>query len=184
MRIREWDDILEDVVAADADPDGWRAVGGTRARGIGEDLYVGHPRVGVFQLKTYAKTPFEVQGVGSRVARNLDEEIGSYLPAEDDAPGRFAVQQPPDDEDDARTKARTATEVLKAHADAPTTPDDLFEDLMDAVESPAFGPMTFDRYDRPDELEGLADTFEEAEELLDAELAELIEDADVARGFE
>lgn len=75
MRVREWEDILEDVVESNADPGGWRAVGGDRSTGIGEDLYVGHPAVGVFQLKTYARNPYDVQGIGSRVARRIDDEL-------------------------------------------------------------------------------------------------------------
>ncbi|WP_115863049.1 hypothetical protein [Halorussus litoreus] len=183
MRIREWDDIVEDVVEQDVDPEGWRAVGGKRSGGVGEDLYVGHPRGGVYMLKTYAKNPYEVRGVGTQVARKLDDEIGSFLPAQD-TDGRFAVQQPPEDEDAAEETARHVEEVVKAHADAPTTPDDFFDDLMGALDSPAFGPMEFDRYDRPDEADELSDRFEEAEELLNAELDELVDEDDVGRAFQ
>ena len=38
-------------------------------------------------------------------------------------------------------------------------------------------------YDRPDELESLSDTFEEAEDVLTAELDDLIEEREVGRGF-
>ncbi|OYR81814.1 hypothetical protein DJ72_10285, partial [Halorubrum distributum] len=58
-----------------------------------------------------------------------------------------------------------------------------FEDVMEAVESPAFGPMEYEFDGRPDELDELSDTFEEAEELLTGELDDLIEDDDVDRGF-
>jgi hypothetical protein len=183
MRVRDWDDIVEDVVEQNVDPQGWRAVAGDRAGGVGEDLYVGHPAAGVYQLKTYAKNPFDVRGVGARVARHLDDEIGSYLPAESDT-GRFAVQSPPDGEDEAEDRASHLEEVIKAHADAPTTPGDLFDDVMEALDSPAFGPMEYDQYDRPNELDELSSTFEEAEELLDAELEDLVDDDGVGRGFQ
>ena len=183
MRIREWQDIVEDVVEKDVDADDWRAVGGKRAGGVGEDLYLGHPHAGVYLLKTYAKNPYEVRGVGSRVARSLDDEIGSFLP-EKESGGRFAVQSPPEDEDDAEEKARHLQEVVKAHADAPTTPDDFFDDVMGALDSPAFGPMDFDRYGRPDPAEELADRFEEAEDLLNEELDDLVDEDDVGRGFQ
>jgi len=183
MRIREWKDIVEDVVEKDVDPDDWRAVGGKRAGGVGEDLYLGHPRGGVYHLKTYAKNPYEVKGVGARVARKLDDEIGSFLPQQE-TEGRFAVQNPPESENDAEEKARHLEEVVKAHADAPTTPNDCFDDVMDALDSPAFGPIDFDRYDRPDPAEELSERFEEAEDLLNEELDDLIEDDDVGRGFQ
>ncbi|MFC7115339.1 hypothetical protein ACFQH2_10820 [Natronoarchaeum sp. GCM10025703] len=182
MRVRDWQDIVEDVVDEDVDPEGWRAVAGDRSGGVGEDMYIGHPTGGVYQLKTFAKNPFEVRGVGTRIARKIDDEIGSYLPTQNEA-GRFAVQRPPEDESDAEEKAKNLGAVLRAHSDAPTTPGDLFDDVMEVLESPAFGPMEYDQYDRPDELDELATTFEEAEEILDAELDELVDEGDVDRGF-
>jgi hypothetical protein len=180
MRVRDWQDILEEVVESNAEPDGWRAVGGDRASGIGEDLYVGHPSAGVFQLKTYAKNPFQVEGVGAQVARRIDDDLDPLFPADDD--GRFGVQQPIE-EDDAEDKATELSEVLQAHADAPTTPDALFDDVMETLESPAFGPAEIDTYDRPDSVDDLATTFEEAEELLDAELDDIVDET-VDRGFQ
>ncbi|NGM67677.1 hypothetical protein G6M89_01405 [Natronolimnobius sp. AArcel1] len=183
MRIREWQDILEDVTDRAVDAEDWRAVAGDRAGGVGEDMYLAHPRAGVFFLKTYAKNPYEVRGVGTRVARNLDDEIGSFLPNQQDAGGRFAVQSPPEDESHADSISKRLQTVLETHADAPTRPQDLFDDVMDALESPAFGPMEYDQYDRPDELEKLAERFEEADDLLNAELEDLIETDEVDRGF-
>ncbi|WP_158854534.1 hypothetical protein [Halorhabdus sp. CUG00001] len=180
MRVRDWQDILEDVVENDTDPDGWRAVGGDRANGIGEDLYLGHPSVGVYQLKTYAKNPFEVQGVGTQVARKLEDDIEPLFP--EDGTGLFGVQQPAEDEREAEQMASRVEEVLKTHAEAPTTPDALFEDMMDAMDSPAYGPMEFEPRDRPDVMDDLTSTFEEAEALLETELDDLIDES-VDRGF-
>jgi hypothetical protein len=180
MRVRDWQDILDDVVDSGADADGWRAIGGDRASGIGEDLYLGHADAGVYQLKTYAKNPFEVDGVGARVARRIDEDLDPLFP--DREAGRFGVQQPVA-EDDAEDTARELGEVLQAHADAPTNPDDLFEDVMDTLDSPAFGPAEFELTDRPEALDDLSTTFEEAEALLDAELDDVVDES-VDRGFQ
>ncbi|WP_247728987.1 hypothetical protein [Halovivax limisalsi] len=182
MRIREWNDLLADVTDRSVEPGSWRAVAGDRAGGIGEDLYLAHPDAGVYLLKTYAKNPYQVDGYGARVARRIDDEIDDYLPA-DDPGGRFAVQTPPEDESHAETVTNRLQTVIETHADAPTTPQDFFDDVMDAVESPAFGPMDYDQFDRPDELDELSDTFEDEEDLLDAELDDLIETDDVDRGF-
>ncbi|PSP51209.1 hypothetical protein BRC67_07875, partial [Halobacteriales archaeon QH_3_68_24] len=152
MRVRDWQDIIADVVESDAEPDGWRAVGGDRAGGIGEDLYVGHPAVGVFQLKTYARNPFVVEGVGTEVARHIDDDLDPLFPEQGET-GMFGVQQPPEDEDEAERTASRLEEVLRTHADAPTTPDALFEDVMDVLDSPAYGPMAFDQHDRPEALD-------------------------------
>ena len=181
MRVRDWQDIVSDVVERDVDPEGWRAVAGDRQSGLGEDLYLGHPQAGLFLLKTYAKNPFEVRGVGTQVARSLDDEIGDYLPTE--TPAKFAIHSPPADEREAETKARHLEETIKAHSEAPTTPDDLFSDGMEALESPAYGPMAYEPTDRPDQLSSLSTTFEDAEELLDAELDDLVTDDEVDRGF-
>jgi hypothetical protein len=185
MRVREWDDIVADVVESDADAAGWRAVGGDRASGVGEDMYVGHPGVGLFQLKTYAKNPFEVKGVGAKVARSVDDDLASFFP-EPDADARFAVQQPPEDEDDAETKANRLEALLSAHADAPTDtdPGELFDDVMDVLDSPAFGPMEYDQYDRPGELDELGATFEDAEAALETEFEDVVSDDGVGRGFQ
>jgi hypothetical protein len=182
MRVRDWKDILEEVSAESTEPSGWRAVAGQRRNGVGEDLYVGHPSQGVYHLKTYTKNPYEVKGVGAQVARKVDGDIEPLLPTADDG-GRFAVQRPPEDEDQAKTMAKRLQETLRVHSEAPTSPDDLFEDLMDAIESPAFGPMEYDLRDRPDELDSLSSTFEEAEELLDSELDDLVDDDEIGRGF-
>jgi len=183
MRVRDWDDIVDDVVESSGDPDDWRAVAGDRASGVGEDLYLGHPAEGVFHLKTYAKNPYEVRGVGTQVARKVDDGLTDFLPTDDDAGGRFAVQQPVDDEA-AEETASELEQVVQAHADAPTTPDAFFEDVMEALDSPAFGPMEYDPYDRPEPVEGLAEEFADAEELLDAELDDLVDEDEVGRGFQ
>ncbi|MFC3958744.1 hypothetical protein [Halovivax cerinus] len=182
MRIREWNDLLDDVSDESTDPGAWRAIAGDRAAGVGEDLYLAHPSAGVYLLKTYAKNPYEVHGYGAEVARSFDDEIGQFLPA-GEATGRFAVQQPPEDDDHAETVTDRLQTVVETHADAPTTPADFFDDVMEALESPAFGPMTYDGYDRPDELDELSARFEDADSLLDAELDDLIETHDVDRGF-
>jgi hypothetical protein len=183
MRVRNWKDVLQDVTEANADSDGWRAVGGRRTNGVGEDLYVGHPAAGLFLVKTYARNPYDVNGVGVRVARKVDDGLKPILPDREEA-GRFAVRSPPEDENAAKSMARNVRETVKAHADAPTEPEHLFEDLMEAVESPAFGPMAYDLAGRPEPLDDLADEFEDAEELLSAELDDLVTEDGVDRGFQ
>lgn len=182
MKVRDWDDILNDVVESNADPGGWRAVGGDRRNGIGEDLYIAHPGVGAFQLKTYAKNPFEVQGVGTKIARSIDDELEPLFPSDGQSAGHFGVQEPIEDEATAEERMEELETVVETHADAPTTPQALFDDIMGALDSPAYGPMEFDQYDRPEQMDELTDTFEAAEELLDKEFEDVVEE-DVERGF-
>jgi hypothetical protein len=137
--------------------------------------------VGLYQLKTYAKNPFEVRGLGGRLARSLDDEIEPLLP--EVGVGRFAVQRAPTSEDEAERKARRVEETVKAHAEAPGEPDALFDDLMAALESPAYGPLDYDTYDRPERLERFQSTFADAEDLLESAFEDLVEDDGVNRGF-
>lgn len=181
MRVRQWQDLVADVVDRDVDPDDWRAVAGSRAGGIGEDLFLGHPKAGLYQLKTYPKNPFEVRGVGAQVARKLDDEIGNHLPDRGD--GRFAVRRGATDEADAKRKARRVEETIKTHAQAPTTPVDLFDDVMAALDSPAYGPVEYDQRGRPDGLDALSGTFEEAEEILEMEFEDILAEDEIGRGF-
>lgn len=182
MRVRDWTDILNDVVNSDVEPTEWRAVAGQRDQGVGEDLYLAHPGVGVFQLKTYTKNPYEVKGVGSKIARSVDEDLQPLFPEEQDQ--RFAVQTPPESEQEAEQIASRVETVIETHARAPTSSDALFDDVMDALESPAYGPLEFDLRNRPEPLDELATTFEEAESLLDTELTDVIEEDGVGRGFQ
>ena len=182
MRIRDWSDILEDVMDGSAAPDEWRAVAGQRNSGVGEDVFLGHPSDGVYQFKTYAKNPYEVKGVGARVARKVDDGLEPLFPDREEA-GRFAIRRSPEDESELDDRMTRLEETLKVHSDAPTEPDHLFEDVMEAIDSPAFGPMEWELSDRPDELEELSTTFEEAQELLSSELDDLIEADEVDKGF-
>lgn len=181
MRVRDWQEIVRDVVESDAEPDEWRALAGPRNRGLGEDLYLAHPGSGVFLLKTYAKNPLERKGVGTQVARSLDEEIGAYLPS--DGPEHFAVQPRPTSKQDAEHRARRLNDILKGHREGERSPESLFGDLMGALDSPAFGPLTYDSDRRPDPLDGLAGTFDEEESVLNAEVDDLIDEDGIGRGF-
>ncbi|WP_276997455.1 hypothetical protein [Haloquadratum walsbyi] len=191
MHIRDWQDILTDVTEADVDPDGWRAVAGTRQEGLGEDLFLGHPNAGVYELKTYAKNPRELRGVGTQVARRIDDELDPLLPqqnrqqdTESEEQGRFAVQSPPSDEEHAESMAKRLEETVRVHSEAPTSPDDFFTDVMDALESPAFGPMKYEFDGRPEELNKLTETFEDTDDLLAKDLDDLVESDEVSRGFQ
>jgi len=184
MRIRDWTDILEEVTEASADASDWRGLSGRRDGGVGEDLYLGHPRAGVFLLKTYARNPYDVRGVGTRVARKVDDDLEPLFPDREGDGGRFAVRRGPEDEAEAEEMATRVEETLRVHGEAPTTPDDLFTDLMDAVESPAYGPMRYELSDRPEGLDELSERFPDAEALLTEELDDLVSADGVDRGFE
>ncbi len=182
MKARDWQDVLEDVADAKADPGDWHAVIGNRVEGIGEDVFLGHPRAGVYQLKTYAKNPFEIQGVGTQVARHLDDDLEPLFP-EGDSPARFGIKRGVSDEAEVKRRGENLKSVFEDHRESPKRGIELFDEVMDALESPAHGPMEFDGEHRPTELDALTDTFDEAETLLTSELDELIDRSGINRGF-
>lgn len=182
MRVRDWQEILGEVSETTADPDDWRAVVGNRRGGLGEDLFLAHPGMGVYQLKTFAKNPFDVRGVGTRVATSMDDDLAAHFPDLND-PVRFAINRPPDDPNEAAERAKSVEATVDAHRTAPTTPEDLFTDLMDALESPAHGPLELSEGDRPPGLEGLQETFQEPDSILEDELEELIDRTGVGHGI-
>ncbi|MFW6153512.1 MAG: hypothetical protein ACOC42_04050, partial [Halobacteriota archaeon] len=119
MRVRDWQDVLEDVADANADPGDWHAIIGNRVDGIGEDVFLGHPNAGVYQFKTYAKNPFEVEGVATRVARRLDDDLEPLFP-DRETPARFGINRGISDEEQARRRADRLRAVFEAHQQAPT----------------------------------------------------------------
>lgn len=179
MQLKDLRGVIDEIKGKDVSPSGWRAVGGKRGTGPGDDLFLAHPEGGVYLIKAYAKNPFQVKGVGTEVARKVDEEVEAYIPGPGDA-GRFSVQTPPASPEEAERTAKRVEGVLKRDLGEGAEPEGLFADVMDALGSPAYGPADYRRR-RSEGLEGLADTFEEEDELLNTELAAELESDGVGR---
>jgi hypothetical protein len=76
-------------------------------------------------------------------------------------------------------------ETLRAHVDAPTTSLDLFEDVMVAIGSPAYGPLDYRGIgNRPESLDILAREFHDMDRKLELKLEEMIKDDGIGKGFE
>ena len=182
MRIRNWQDVLQELISKDSDPQKWRAISGIRSGGIGEDLYLCHPGAGLYHLKTYAKNPFEVQGVGTRLVNKIDGGISDQFPREVD--GRFAIHKPIVEKMEVKKVTQRVEETLRAHVDAPTTSLDLFEDVMVAIGSPAYGPLDYRGIgNRPESLDMLAREFQDMDRKLELKLEEMIKDDGIGKGF-
>ncbi len=46
---------------------------------MSHDCYIFHPNIGIYLLKEYIKNPFEVKGVGSKLARHIDDDIAEQM---------------------------------------------------------------------------------------------------------
>ena len=80
MKIKQRNDILKDIIRdGKKHPNGWSAAFGKENKTFSHDCYIFHPNIGIYLLKEYNKNPFEVKGVGSKLARHIDEDIQEQI---------------------------------------------------------------------------------------------------------
>lgn len=80
MKIKSRNDVLSDIIHdAKKYPKQWSASFGEDAMLGSHDCYIFHPHIGVYLLKEYSKNPFEVKGVGSKLARRIDDDIEEQI---------------------------------------------------------------------------------------------------------
>jgi len=80
VKIKPRNDILTDIIRdAKKHPKGWSAAFGQDSDLFSHDCYIFHPSIGIYLLKEYNKNPFEVKGIGSKLARHIDEDIEEQI---------------------------------------------------------------------------------------------------------
>lgn len=80
MKIKSRNEILNDVVRDGKKyPKGWNAVFGRDNKLLSDDYYVFNQETGVYLLKEYQKNPFEMKGIGGKIARHVDEDIEAQI---------------------------------------------------------------------------------------------------------
>lgn len=80
MKIKSRNDILKDIIQdGKKHPKGWNAAFGKDSTSFSHDCYIFHPHIGIYLLKEYNKNPFEVKGVGSKLARRIDDDIEEQM---------------------------------------------------------------------------------------------------------
>lgn len=76
MKNKPRNDILNDIIKDSKKyPKGWKASFGRDNKLHSNDYYIFNPNIGIYLLKEYQKNPFEVKGIGTKIARNIDDEI-------------------------------------------------------------------------------------------------------------
>jgi hypothetical protein len=76
VKIKKRQEILNDVIRDGKKyPKDWKAVFGKDNKNLSKDYYIFNPNIGIYLLKEYEKNPFEVKGIGGKIARNVDENI-------------------------------------------------------------------------------------------------------------
>lgn len=75
-KIKRRHEVLNDVIRDGKKyPKDWKAVFGKDDKNLSKDYYIFNPNIGIYLLKEYEKNPYEVKGVGGKIARNVDEHI-------------------------------------------------------------------------------------------------------------
>jgi hypothetical protein len=76
VQIKSRNEILTDIIKdSKKHPKGWMATFGKDRNLLSNDCYIFNPNIGIYLIKEYYKNPYQVKGVGSKIARNIDEDI-------------------------------------------------------------------------------------------------------------
>jgi hypothetical protein len=80
VKLKSRNEVLNDVIRDGKKfPKDWKAVFGKDNKRLSRDFYIFNPDVGIYLLKEYEKNPFEVRGIGGKLARHVDEEIDAEV---------------------------------------------------------------------------------------------------------
>ncbi|UCF12196.1 MAG: hypothetical protein JSW06_09160 [Thermoplasmatales archaeon] len=76
MKNKPRHEILNDIIKDSKKfPNGWKAAFGKDNKLLSNDCYILNPNIGIYLLKEYQKNPFQLTGIGTKIARRIDEEI-------------------------------------------------------------------------------------------------------------
>lgn len=77
MAIKSLQEILKDILKEGRKTPGeWKTLLAPTYDRFGSDLLLFHPTTGpIYQVRAYEKNPFQMTGVGTRIARNVDEDF-------------------------------------------------------------------------------------------------------------
>ncbi|UCG01123.1 MAG: hypothetical protein JSW11_16085 [Candidatus Heimdallarchaeota archaeon] len=77
MAIKSLQEILKDILKEGRKTPGeWKTLLAPTSDRFGSDLLLFHPTTGpIYQVRAYEKNPFQMTGMGTRIARNVDEDF-------------------------------------------------------------------------------------------------------------
>lgn len=77
MAIKSLQEILRDILKEGRKTPGeWKTLFAPTSDRFGSDLLLFHPTTGpIYQVRAYEKNPFQMAGMGTRIARNVDEDF-------------------------------------------------------------------------------------------------------------
>ncbi|MHA2227127.1 MAG: hypothetical protein ACXAC8_18065 [Candidatus Hodarchaeales archaeon] len=77
MTIKSLQEILRDILKdGRKTPGEWKSISAPTRDRSGSDLLLFHPDTGpIYQVKAYEKNPYQITGIGSKLARDVDEDF-------------------------------------------------------------------------------------------------------------
>ncbi|MHA1975010.1 MAG: hypothetical protein ACTSW1_18615 [Candidatus Hodarchaeales archaeon] len=77
MTVKNLQEILKEIMHEGRKTTGeWKAITAPTRDHFGKDILLFHPINGpVFQVRAYERNPFQIEGVGSRISRKIDEDF-------------------------------------------------------------------------------------------------------------
>ena len=80
MKIKTRDEILNEIISkGKKHPKGWNAVLGKDNKRMSRDFYLFNKKIGVYLLKEYQKNPYQIKGIGGKIARHIDDDIHNQI---------------------------------------------------------------------------------------------------------
>ncbi|MFX1285929.1 MAG: hypothetical protein ACFFB5_19965 [Promethearchaeota archaeon] len=84
MTIKSLQEILRDILKdGRKSPGEWKTLLAPTSDRFGSDLLLFHPTTGpIYQVRAYEKNPFQMTGMGTRIARDVDEDFLNLIKAQ------------------------------------------------------------------------------------------------------
>ena len=80
MKIKSRINLLNEIIKDSKKyPKGWKAVIGKDEKRFSNDYYIFNPNIGIYLIKEYQKNPYEVKGLGGKIARHVDDNIENEI---------------------------------------------------------------------------------------------------------
>ena len=80
MKIKSRAEILNDIIEDSKNfPKGWRAAFGKNDDLFSNDYYIFNQNTGLYFLREYQKNPFQIKGIGTKIARHIDDDISEKI---------------------------------------------------------------------------------------------------------
>lgn len=169
MKIKSRNEILTDVIRdAKKYPKNWKAIFGKDNERLSKDYYLCNPDIGIYLLKEYQKNPFEIKGVGGKIARHIDEEINNEITK---SANDFGIIQ-----GDIRR-------ILK-NIDKGIHPQKIFEAALEGKNLGLSMPVRGHASSSKDSFQNIRDTLSNKQKKLDSKFEKIAADEGLYRSYE